>query len=103
MSARSTMTPSFAQMYCCLSREPQPACSRLNEMPACGDVAAYSLTGMETMPNVTVTDANARAAMDASWIEGDVHRAKMPCDLQLKRVPRTPCHSSVIGKSATSG
>src|SRR5258706_13893514 len=67
MSVRSTTVPSRAQMYCCLSREPQPPpWRRLNETAACGWVAVYSLTGIDTMPKDTVSDASARAAMRAS-------------------------------------
>ena len=32
-------------------------------MLACACVAEYSLTGMETIPKLTVSEANARAAM----------------------------------------
>src|ERR1043166_8349902 len=63
MSLRSTTTPSRAQTYCCFRRDPQAACSRLNEIADCACVAAYSLTGMDTMPKLTVTEDNARAAM----------------------------------------
>jgi len=40
----------------------------LKEIAACGEVAAYSLTGIDTIPKVTVTEANARAAMRTSRI-----------------------------------
>src|SRR5882762_3932595 len=63
MSARSTTTFSLAQMYCCLSREPQAWCNRLNEMPAEDWVAEKSFTGTETRPKVTVREAIERAAM----------------------------------------
>src|SRR5688572_28834609 len=72
MSARSTTTPSRAHRYCCFRREPQLAWSRLDEMPACACVAEYNLTGMETIPKLTVSEANARAAMPrllGKWAE----------------------------------
>src|SRR2546430_13268409 len=63
MSSRATGTSSFTQKYCCLSREPQVLCSRLNEMARLASVAEKSLTGMDTSPNDTVNDAIDRAAI----------------------------------------
>src|SRR5437667_522765 len=63
MSSRPTATSSFTQMYCCLSRDPQDLCSRLNEMARLASVAEKSFTGMETSPNETVNDAIDRAAI----------------------------------------
>jgi hypothetical protein len=51
------------QKYCCLRREPQVLCSRLNEMAFLASVAGKSFTGIETSPNETVSDAIDRAAM----------------------------------------
>src|SRR5712691_10818180 len=66
MSSRATGTSSFTQMYCCLSRDPQALCSRLNEMARLASVAEKSFTGIETIPNETVSVAIDRAAMPAS-------------------------------------
>src|SRR5437660_7645443 len=63
MSSRATGTSSFTQKYCCLSREPQVLCSRLNEMARLASVAEKSLTGMDTSPKDTVNDAIDRAAI----------------------------------------
>src|SRR2546428_13945676 len=63
MSSRATGTSSFTQKYCCLSREPQVLCSRLNEMARLASVAEKSLTGMDTSPNDTVNEAIDRAAI----------------------------------------
>src|SRR5438552_1767304 len=63
MSARATGTSSVTQKYCCLSREPQVLCSRLNEMARLASVAEKSLTGMDTSPKDTVNDAIDRAAI----------------------------------------
>src|SRR4051812_38630987 len=63
MSARSTTTCSLMQMYCCLTREPQVLCNRLNEisLPAC--VAGYTFTGIDTRPKESDRSAIERAAM----------------------------------------
>src|SRR5438094_1422441 len=66
MSSRATGTSSFTQMYCCLSRDPQALCSRLNEMARLASVAEKSFTGIETIPNETVSVAIDRSAMPAS-------------------------------------
>src|SRR6267142_6919268 len=66
MSSRATGTSSFTQMYCCLSRDPQVLCSRLNEMARLASVAEKSFTGIDTIPNETVSVAIDRAAMLAS-------------------------------------
>src|SRR5438309_11356403 len=63
MSSRATGTSSFTQKYCCLRREPQVLCSRLNEMARLASVAEKSLTGIDTSPNDTVNDAIERAAI----------------------------------------
>src|SRR5881392_118328 len=63
MSSRATATSSFTQMYCCLSRDPQALCSRLNEMARLASVAEKSFTGIETIPNETVSVAIDRAVM----------------------------------------
>src|ERR1051326_8260057 len=71
MSSRATGISSFTHVYCCLSRDPQALCSRLNEMARLASVAEKSLTGMETSPNDTVNDAIERAAMRLdSLLEG---------------------------------
>src|SRR6266849_646001 len=66
MSSRATATSSFTQMYCCFNRDPQVLCSRLNEMARLASVAEKSFTGIETIPNETVSVAIDRAAMPAS-------------------------------------
>src|SRR5467141_4219632 len=66
MSSRATTTSSFTQMYCCFNRDPQALCRRLNEMARLGSVAEKSFTGIETIPNETVSVAIDRAAMPAS-------------------------------------
>src|SRR6267378_2484631 len=66
MSSRPTATSSFTQMYCCFNRDPQVLCSRLNEMARLASVAEKSFTGIETIPNETVSVAIDRAAMPAS-------------------------------------
>src|ERR1044071_539420 len=66
MSSRATGTSSFTQMYCCLSRDPQVLCSRLNEIARLASVAEKSFTGIETIPNETVSVAIDRAGMLAS-------------------------------------
>src|SRR5713226_5317566 len=66
MSSRATGTSSFTQMYCCLRRDPQALCSKLNEMARLASVAEKSFTGIETIPNETVSVAIDRAAMPAS-------------------------------------
>src|SRR6267378_1454264 len=66
MSSRPTATSSFTQMYCCLSRDPQALCSRLNEIARLASVAEKSFTGIETIPNETVSVAIDRAAIPAS-------------------------------------
>src|SRR5258708_29016556 len=63
MSSCPTGSSSFQQKYCCLSREPQVLCSRLNEMARLASVAEKSLTGMDTSPNDTVNVAIDRAAI----------------------------------------
>ena len=40
ISSRATISPSFGQMYCCLSREPSASWSRLKETPAEASEAA---------------------------------------------------------------
>src|SRR6266581_8571884 len=66
MSSRPTATSSLTQMYCCLSRDPQVLCSRLNEIARLASVAEKSFTGIETIPNETVSVAIDRADMPAS-------------------------------------
>src|SRR5260221_9294795 len=66
MSSRATGTSSFTQMYCCFNRDPQVLCSRLNEMARLASVAEKSFTGIETIPNETVSVAIDRAAMPTS-------------------------------------
>src|SRR5258707_12839775 len=66
MSSRATGTSSSTQMYCCFNRDPQALCSRLNEMARLASVAEKSFTGIETIPNETVSVAIDRAAMPAS-------------------------------------
>src|SRR6267154_1894382 len=66
MSSRATATSSFTQMYCCFKRDPQVLFSRLNEMARLASVAEKSFTGIDTIPNETVSVAIDRAAMPAS-------------------------------------
>src|SRR3979490_3371471 len=66
MSSRATATSSLTQMYCCLSRDPQALCSRLNEIARLASVAEKSFTGIETIPNETVSVGVGRAGMPAS-------------------------------------
>src|SRR6266478_9720403 len=68
MSSRATGTSSFTQMYCCFNRDPLALCSRLNEMARLASVAEKSFTGIETIPNETVSVAIDRAAMPASEV-----------------------------------
>src|SRR5262249_54855176 len=63
MSSRGTATSSFAQRYCCLSRDPHPLWSMLNEIAWLDSVAEKSFTGIETSPNETVRVAMDRGAM----------------------------------------
>src|SRR5260370_23354491 len=63
MSSRSTGTSSFRQRYCCLSREPQALCSRLNQIARLASVAEKTFTGIDTSPYEIVSDAIDRAAM----------------------------------------
>src|SRR5688572_31421823 len=49
-------------MYCCLTREPSLV-SRLKPMLAELSVAEYTLTGMDTRPKPSVSEAIERAAM----------------------------------------
>src|ERR1700722_7712957 len=63
MSCRSTTTPSLAQIYCCLRREPSFLCSRLKWIEPELRVAEYSFTGIATSPNDTVSDAIDLAAI----------------------------------------
>src|SRR5580692_5224840 len=63
MSCRSTTTPSLAQIYCCLRREPSFLCSRLKWIEPELRVAEYSFTGIATSPKDTVSDAIDLAAM----------------------------------------
>src|SRR6185437_5249862 len=55
--------PSRWQMYCWRRRDPQPLCRRLNDTAPLAWVAEYSLTGIETSPNDSVSEAIARAVM----------------------------------------
>ncbi len=66
MSSRGTTTSSLMHTYCCFRREPQVLCSMLKEIALLDSVAEKSLTGMETSPNETVSDAMERAAMRSS-------------------------------------
>src|SRR5258708_3164632 len=68
MSSRATGTSSFTQMYCCFNRDPQVLCNRLNEIARLASVAEKSFTGIETIPNETVSVAIDRAAMLASGL-----------------------------------
>src|SRR2546423_1637248 len=70
MSSHVTGTSSLTQKYCCLRREPQALCSRLNEMARLASVAEKSLTGMDTRPKDTVNEAIDRAAMSSLRLEG---------------------------------
>src|SRR5215831_785434 len=66
MSSRGTTTSSLMHTYCCFRREPQVLCSMLNEIALLDSVAEKSLTGIETSPKETVSDAMERAAMRSS-------------------------------------
>src|SRR5262245_1793015 len=70
MSARSTILPVVAEMYCCLSREPSLD-NMLKRTVAEDSVAEYSLTGMDTNPKLKVSDAMERAAMNRLLTAGD--------------------------------
>src|SRR5690242_7304389 len=59
------MSPSFAQTYCCLRREPHFLCSILNETLALDSDDEYRFTGTETRPNEIVAAAIGRAGIRA--------------------------------------
>src|SRR5208283_261492 len=63
MSARSTGTFSFKQMYCCLRRDPQVLCRRLKRIPPELSVAGKTFTGIDTRPKVREREAIERAAI----------------------------------------
>src|SRR6188508_23434 len=86
MSSRGTGISSFTHRYCCFRREPQPLCSRLNEMAFVASVAENSLTGIDTSPNDTVNDAIDRAAMSSPWV-----RRKIPMIDQEDISCHSPC------------
>src|SRR5437660_3387370 len=88
MSSRPTGTSSFTQMYCCLSRDPQDLCSRLNEIARLASVAEKSFTGIETIPNETVSVAIDRAAMPASQPVSPLQGARAAI-LRLRALQRT--------------
>src|SRR5712692_4353155 len=88
MSSRATATSSFTQMYCCLSRDPQVLCSRLNEMARLASVAEKSFTGIETIPNETVSVAIDRAAMPASELVPPFQGVRVAI-LRLRALERT--------------
>src|SRR5262245_46889463 len=89
MSSRSTISPSFEQMYCCLSRDPHFLCRWLNEIPDDELDAVKSFTGIETSPNDTVTEPIERSAMGARLPSvGDT--GQMPAKLEEYRRKRTP-------------
>src|SRR5678816_2246530 len=71
--SRETTWPSFWQMYCWRSREPQSLWSMLKETLVADSAAEYSLTGIETMPNETVAVAIARGAIMSSAKEACIH------------------------------
>src|SRR5882672_988517 len=77
MSSRGTTTSSLAQRYCCLSRDPHPLCSMLNEIAWLASVAEKSFTGIETSPKETVNDAMDRGAMLPSQVR-QVERLSTP-------------------------
>src|SRR5208337_1503348 len=74
MSARSTGTPSFRQMYCCLRREPQVLCNRLKRMPPELSVAGKTFTGIDTRPKVSDREAMERAAIGPPSFEAGLAR-----------------------------
>src|SRR5579872_2322410 len=61
--SRSITEPCLRQMYCCLRRDPQSLCNRLNEIEFPDCVAEYSLAGIATSPNEIVRDPIDRAAI----------------------------------------
>src|SRR6185503_7405786 len=92
MSSRGTTTSSLAQMYCCLTREPQALCSMLKEIARLASVAEKSLTGMETSPKETVRDAIERAAMAFSPELLEVKRGT-DCNTKGFLQVLTPCRA----------
>ena len=66
ISSFSTTVPSFEQMYCCLSREPQVVCSMLKLTLAADSLEEYRWTGTETSPKEIVAVPMDLAAM-ALW------------------------------------
>src|SRR5438445_4613813 len=97
MSSRPTGTSSFTQMYCCLSRDPQDLCSRLNEMARLASVAEKSFTGIETIPNETVSVAIDRAAMPASELVPPFQGVRAAI-LRLRALQRT-LQALLLGES----
>src|SRR3979411_1777742 len=89
MSSRATGTSSFTQMYCCLSRDPQVLCSRLNEMARLASGAEKSFTGIETIPNETVRVAIDRGAMSAREMVPPFQGVRAAI-LRLRALGRTP-------------
>src|SRR5258707_12076707 len=88
MSSRATGTSSSTQMYCCFNRDPQALCSRLNEMARLASVAEKRFTGIETLPNETVSVAIHRAAMPASELVPPFQGVR-PAILRLRALQRT--------------
>src|SRR5690242_3662454 len=75
-------------MYCCLTRPPHFACSRLKEMAADDSVAENSLTGMETSPKDMVPVASGRMTADDNL---PVEMSNFLDEYRRKRSPeRTP-------------
>ena len=54
------MSPSLAQIYCCLSREPQSLWIRLNVTELDVSADENNLTGMDTMPKEIEAEAIGR-------------------------------------------
>src|SRR3977135_4499215 len=88
MSSRPTATSSLTQMYCCLSRDPQALCSRLNEIARLASVAEKSFTGIETIPKQTVAVASVAPSIPASEV-GPPFQGVRAAILRLRALERT--------------
>src|SRR3569833_3718443 len=96
MSARSTTTPSRWQRYCWRRREPQPLCRRLKETAPLACVAEYSLTGIETSPKDSVSDAIERAAIGPPQVVSEGAMVARKAALSGgRRAPRT-CERRIL-------
>src|SRR5207302_9590688 len=101
MSSRATGPCPCTQMYCCLSRDPQALCSRLNEIARLASVAEKSFTGIEAIPNETVSVAIYRAAIPASQPVSPVQGVRAAI-LRLRALQRT-LQALLAGEGVASG